>query len=124
MTFRSVNAEARTALHLRKSFDQIYRFSFSSNAQAVTILRAMKLTTLRLFMLVAAACVFSHATELKTRNVFLIMTDGLRWQEVFTGAEELLISTQPGGVKNTNELRTKFWRNTPEARRAALMPFL
>ena len=28
----------------------------------------------------------------KTRNVLLVMTDGLRWQEVFNGAEAALIS--------------------------------
>ena len=34
------------------------------------------------------------ATEIrgKTRNVVLIVSDGLRWQEVFTGAEEDLLN--------------------------------
>ncbi len=62
--------------------------------------------------------------ELKTRNVFLITTDGLRWQEVFTGAEEQLISKAHGGVVNTNKLRAEFWHETPEARREALLPFI
>lgn len=84
----------------------------------------MKLTFLRCLVLLVSVFPFSQAAELKTRNVFLIMTDGLRWQEVFTGAEELLISKQPGGVRDTNDLRANFWRETPEARRAALMPFL
>jgi hypothetical protein len=60
----------------------------------------------------------------KTRNVFLITTDGLRWQEVFTGAEELLLSKENGGVKDLDGMKKDFWRPTPEERRKALMPFL
>jgi hypothetical protein len=66
----------------------------------------------------------SHAAGLKTENVFLIMTDGLRWQEVFTGAEADLMSRVNGGVANTNGLRAKFWRERSESRREALLPFL
>ena len=59
----------------------------------------------------------------KTQNVFLIISDGLRWQEVFNGAEELLLNKENGGVHDTNAVRRDFWRDTPEARRAALLPF-
>jgi len=59
----------------------------------------------------------------RTRNVFLITVDGLRWQEVFNGAEELLMNRENGGVTDTNRLRTAFWRPTVGERRAALMPF-
>lgn len=61
--------------------------------------------------------------DTRTKNVFLITLDGVRWQEVFTGAEELLLSREPGGVADVNRLRRAFWRDTPEARRAALLPF-
>lgn len=60
----------------------------------------------------------------KTENVFLITTDGLRWQEVFTGAEELLLTKENGGVKDVDGLKRDFWRATPDERRKALMPFL
>lgn len=66
----------------------------------------------------------AEAAELKTRNVILITTDGLRWEEVFRGAEETLISKEYGNVGNTNALRAQFWRDTPAARREALFPFL
>jgi hypothetical protein len=59
----------------------------------------------------------------KTENVFLIISDGFRWQEVFNGAEELLMNATNGGVKNTNALRSDFWRDTPEQRREILLPF-
>ena len=51
------------------------------------------------------------------------MTDGLRWQEVFGGADEALMSRGRGGVQNLEQLRKAFWRDTPEARREALLPF-
>jgi hypothetical protein len=73
-----------------------------------------------LLLLVNAA----HGAERRTENVFLITTDGLRWQEVFTGAEEDLISKTNGGVVNVEKVRREFWRETPEQRRAALLPFL
>ncbi len=60
----------------------------------------------------------------RTRNVVLIATDGLRWQEVFTGAERALVSRRPGGVGDTTKLLHDFWRDTPDARREALLPFL
>jgi hypothetical protein len=60
---------------------------------------------------------------LKTKNVFVIVSDGFRWQEVFTGAEEALMDKTNGGVKDVVALKRKFWRTTPEARREALLPF-
>ena len=76
-----------------------------------------------MLFLVWLAGVAGAAPALQTRHVLLVMADGLRWQEVFTGAEEQLISKEHGGVTKTNELRKEFWRATPEARREALMPF-
>ncbi len=65
-----------------------------------------------------------QAADLKTKSVIFITLDGLRWQEVFTGAEELLLSKENGGVKDVDGLKKSFWRDTPETRREALMPFL
>ena len=59
-----------------------------------------------------------------TENVVLLMTDGLRWQEVFEGAEASLLTKDPGGVANVESLRKAFWRETADERRKALMPFL
>lgn len=65
-----------------------------------------------------------HAdAQRKTRNVVLIVTDGLRWQEVFTGAERALLSEKPGGARDTTRLIRDFWRATPQARRETLLPF-
>lgn len=60
----------------------------------------------------------------KTRNIIFVMTDGLRWQEVFGGAEESLMTKENGAVSDVERLRKEYWRETSEARREALMPFL
>lgn len=65
-----------------------------------------------------------QAAELKTENVVLITLDGLRWQEVFSGAEELLLNKENGGVRDAEGAQKTYWRDTPEARREVLMPFL
>lgn len=62
-------------------------------------------------------------TERKTRNVVLIVTDGLRWQEVFGGADSSLMNKEHGGVADTTALRERFWRGTAEERRSILLPF-
>jgi hypothetical protein len=62
--------------------------------------------------------------RLRTRNVILVTTDGLRQEEVFHGAEEILISRQYGNVGKTNELKAEFWRPDPRQSREVLFPFL
>ncbi len=56
-------------------------------------------------------------------NVVLVTLDGLRWQEVFAGADETLLDKEAGGVKDLAALQERFWRESPEARREALLPF-
>jgi hypothetical protein len=59
------------------------------------------------------------------RNVLLVSIDGLRWQEVFSGAEERFINKDDGGVpaNQIEPLRRDFLAATPAERRAKLMPF-
>lgn len=64
------------------------------------------------------------AQDRSTRNVVLVMTDGLRWQEVFRGADPELMNRENGAVPDVDALKKRFWRDTPEARREALLPFL
>jgi Type I phosphodiesterase / nucleotide pyrophosphatase len=59
----------------------------------------------------------------KTHNVILITFDGLRWQELFSGCDETLLNKESGGVREIPALKDRFWRETPEARREALLPF-
>ncbi|MCM4167764.1 2,3-bisphosphoglycerate-independent phosphoglycerate mutase [Arenibacter antarcticus] len=55
-------------------------------------------------------------------NVILITLDGLRWQELFSGADPQLVANKDF-VGDTTGLKSQFWRDTPEERRAVLMPF-
>jgi hypothetical protein len=68
-------------------------------------------------------------TAHQTQNVIVVMIDGLRWQEVFRGADAELIKTVgpealPGAKERTAFAQQQYWRETAEARRQALMPFL
>ena len=51
------------------------------------------------------------------------MTDGLRLQELFEGAE-LAQFTKENRVNNAEKLKREYWRETPQERRETLMPFL
>ncbi|SHI64107.1 phosphoglycerate mutase [Arenibacter nanhaiticus] len=75
-------------------------------------------------MMVLVAGIFSKAMA-QTDNspkVVLITLDGLRWQELFSGADPLLVANKKY-VGDTTELKSLFWRETAEERRASLMPF-
>jgi len=60
----------------------------------------------------------------QAENVVLFTFDGLRWQEVFGGADEALLTEDAGGVDDVDALSDRFWRATAEERREALMPFM
>lgn len=64
----------------------------------------------------------STAMAQKTENVFLVTLDGLRWQELFGGADSLLIDDS-GYVEDPEELVKEYWDNDPLKRRQILMPF-
>jgi hypothetical protein len=89
--------------------------------------------------LIVACCVLAFARDAgaqpatpgsvspgtQTRNVVLVVTDGVRWQEVFAGADSTLLFGDPrvlGG--DTAAIRAQFWRSTARSRREALFPFL
>src|SRR4051812_21634441 len=60
----------------------------------------------------------------RTENVIIVTLDGFRVQEFFGGADETLMDKNFGGVKDLVALKAHYWRNTPEERRAAVLPFL
>lgn len=75
-------------------------------------------------------CVFScscvaQSSGAPAQNVVLVMTDGLRWQELFHGADETLL--RPDRYydgRNVDALRAQFLAPTPEERRNKLLPFV
>ncbi len=73
----------------------------------------------------AALPITGHAQRASARGpaVVLIVTDGFRWQEMFTGADTALMG-KAGGVADTAALAKDFWRESPDARRRAIWPFV
>lgn len=65
----------------------------------------------------------SKAQHYKTENIILITLDGLRWQEVFTGADSLLVD-DTGMIARPGSLLNDFWDHDPLKRRVKLMPFV
>ena len=57
----------------------------------------------------------------KTENVILITFDGMRWQEIFGGADSSMFRQQEH-LKDSR-LKIKYWRDNIGERRKALMPF-
>lgn len=59
----------------------------------------------------------------KAENVVVVTLDGMRWQEIFGGADETLMNDKQG-VRDVPALKGRYGRDTAKARREALMPFL
>jgi hypothetical protein len=55
-------------------------------------------------------------------NIFIITTDGFRWQEVFSGADSALINDDRY-TQDTELTKLFYWDNNEEERRKKLMPF-
>jgi hypothetical protein len=64
------------------------------------------------------------SAPLKTRNVVLIVSDGLRWQDVFTGADPALLNEHGGIWASPDKLHRAFWNDDVNERRKMLLPFL
>jgi len=59
----------------------------------------------------------------ETKNIVFIVLDGLRWQEVFNGADTAFINNKLF-VSNKDKCTKKYWNNDVNQRREMLMPFL
>ena len=60
---------------------------------------------------------------LAAKNLVVVTIDGLRWQEVFRGADLALIDNAKF-VENSALLKSKYWRTSLQKRRELLMPFV
>src|SRR5262245_35868187 len=74
-------------------------------------------------LLPALLAVLLSAPAMAADNLVFVTWDGFRWQELFGGAQEALLSKDLGGVPEVPALRAAFWRDSPEQRRQALLPF-
>lgn len=86
---------------------------------------AVTLVIVMLLFALGATSAQPTTPALKMRNVVLIVSDGLRWQEIFTGADAMLLNEKDGGIwDDANRLRRDYWRDDVSERRTALFPFL
>ena len=95
-------------------------------ARSCALLPAARLL-LPVLALLGAHAVQAQSTQTlpastKSAYVILVLTDGLRWQEVYRGADSTLIRRKY--VHDTTAIKRDFWRASPEARREVLLPFL
>ena len=87
--------------------------------------RTLALVIFFTFSALLFASSLSAQSQPKTRNVVLIVADGLRWQEVFTGADPSLLNSENGGIwVKPERLKHEFWRDDISDRRKTLFPFL
>jgi hypothetical protein len=78
----------------------------------------------KIILLVMFALCFSNlfGQSRHTKNLIIVTLDGMRWQEVYRGADSAMISSS--FTNDKDEVRKKFWASTPESRRKLLFPFL
>ncbi|MBP6670949.1 MAG: hypothetical protein KA180_15955, partial [Gemmatimonadales bacterium] len=57
-------------------------------------------------------------------RVILITFDGIRAEDFFGGLDTIVSAREEdSGIYDLERLRRDYWRDTPEARRRAVMPF-
>jgi hypothetical protein len=82
----------------------------------------MRLWTIAAALILAAVAGPAMTAQRPVRKVVVITIDGLRWQEMFTGADRDYFKKEKSGEPGAAEKR--FWRPTAGERRAALLPFV
>ena len=60
----------------------------------------------------------------KAENIIIITTDGLRWQEVFTGMDSAIANNKKFNQDDSASIYKKYWAAEPVERRKKIMPFL
>ena len=73
-----------------------------------------------LLLLSIPISVFSQTAE----NIIIITTDGLRWQEVFTGMDSAIANNTKFNQDDSAAIFKKYWADNPGERRKKIMPFL
>ena len=64
----------------------------------------------------------TNSKSSKAKNLILITIDGLRWQELFAGADANLLNNE-NFVRKSSQTKEHFWHDDERKRRKLLMPF-
>src|SRR5688572_28933232 len=73
--------------------------------------------------ILALALVKSSTAQTKVDRIIIITTDGLRWQELFTGLDSSIANQKKFNQEDSLELYKTYWHKEAEERRKLLMPF-
>jgi Metalloenzyme superfamily len=76
-------------------------------------------------VILAGGLALATAEAATDRNVILVTLDGVRIQELFGGMDAVIANAPEAesGIYEIDVTKARYWRETPEARREALMPF-
>jgi hypothetical protein len=97
------------------------RASFEPALASLRRLRHAAAAFVALFGCLLLAAASAAAEE---RNVILVTLDGVRIQEFFAGMDPSIAADEKlSGIEDNAVTRGRYWRETPEERRKALMPF-
>ena len=78
-----------------------------------------------LFLLLLSFCIAAYTQpKSKAENIIVITIDGCRWNEVFGGADSVILFNDNFKKTEGRRLTGKFWTKTESERRMKLMPFL
>jgi hypothetical protein len=66
--------------------------------------------------------VLKTSAQSKTENLVIVTLDGMRWQEVFGGADSAILNDK-NFTRDSSGMYTKFWDNDIYERRKKLFPF-
>lgn len=84
---------------------------------------------IRSYLVVAALCVSvvvqdaPAQAKLKTKNVVVITTDGVRWEDIFRGPDESLMNREVGGIRDAVKVKAEYLRTGAEECRKNWLPF-
>lgn len=77
---------------------------------------------LMIFLVFGLHVLHAQTKTTQTENIVLITFDGLRWQELFKGADSLMVD-DTGLIEQPGSLLKDFWHPDPLERRKMLFPF-
>lgn len=76
-----------------------------------------------LFLMICLSFIKTTLGQAKTENIVLVTLDGLRWQEVFSGADPVLLKDK-NYTRDYESTSSAFWNEDLTKRREKLFPFL
>jgi hypothetical protein len=74
-------------------------------------------------LLLLQAISTDSSAQLKTENIVIVTLDGMRWQEVYSGADSVILKNKKY-TKDSSGTSNNFWADDAAERRKKLFPFL